>query len=73
MVIVDEFHHAAAKSYEALLDHLTPQHLLGLTATPERTDGLDVRRWFGGRIAVELRLWDALEQGLLSPFHYFGI
>ena len=73
VVIVDEFHHAAAKSYEALLDHLTPQHLVGLTATPERTDGLDVRRWFGGRIAVELRLWDALEQGLLSPFHYFGI
>ena len=73
VVIVDEFHHAAASTYVALLDHLRPQHLLGLTATPERTDGLDVLRWFGGRIAVELRLWDALEQGLLSPFHYFGI
>jgi superfamily II DNA or RNA helicase len=73
VVIVDEFHHSAATSYEALLDHLRPKHLLGLTATPERTDGLDVLRWFGGKISVELRLWDALEQGLLSPFHYFGI
>ena len=73
VVIVDEFHHAAAASYEALLDHVRPRVLTGLTATPERTDGLDVLRWFGGRIAVELRLWDALEQGLLAPFHYFGI
>ncbi len=73
VVIVDEFHHSAAASYEALLDHLRPKHLVGLTATPERTDGLDVLRWFGGRIAIELRLWDALEQGLLAPFHYFGI
>jgi superfamily II DNA or RNA helicase len=73
VVIVDEFHHAAASTYVALLDHLRPKHLLGLTATPERTDGLDVLRWFDGRVAVELRLWDALEQGLLSPFHYFGI
>ena len=73
VVIVDEFHHSAAASYEALLDHLRPKHLLGLTATPERTDGLDVLRWFGDRVSIELRLWDALEQGLLSPFHYFGI
>ena len=73
VVIVDEFHHSAASSYEALLDHLRPKHLVGLTATPERTDGLDVLRWFDGKISVELRLWDALEQGLLSPFHYFGI
>jgi len=73
VVIVDEFHHAAAGTYRTLLDHLRPVHLLGLTATPERTDGLDVLRWFGGRIAVELRLWDALEQDLLSPFHYYGI
>jgi superfamily II DNA or RNA helicase len=73
VVIIDEFHHAAASSYESLLDLVRPQHLLGLTATPERTDGLDVLRWFGGRVAVELRVWDALEQGLLSPFHYFGV
>ena len=73
VVIIDEFHHAAASSYERLLDHLRPKHLLGLTATPERADGMDILRWFGGTIAIELRLWDALEQGLLSPFHYFGI
>jgi Domain of unknown function (DUF3427)/Helicase conserved C-terminal domain len=47
--------------------------LLGLTATPERGDGLDVRGFFGGRVAAELRLWDALEQNLLCPFHYFGV
>lgn len=73
VVIVDEFHHAAARTYTALLDHLRPVHLLGLTATPERTDALDILRWFDGRVAVELRLWDALEQDLLSPFHYYGI
>ena len=73
VVIVDEFHHAAASTYTALLDHLRPGHLVGLTATPERTDSLDILRWFDGRMAVELRLWDALEQDLLSPFHYYGI
>lgn len=72
-VVVDEFHHAAADSYRGLLDHLRPRILLGLTATPERTDGLDILRWFGGRIAAEIRLWDALERQLLAPFDYFGI
>ena len=73
VVIVDEFHHAAAATYTQVLDHLKPQHLIGMTATPERTDGLDITRWFGDRMAIELRLWDALEQQLLAPFHYFGI
>lgn len=73
VVIIDEFHHAAANSYEALLNHIRPKHLLGLTATPERNDGLDILKWFDGKVSIELRLWDALEQGLLSPFHYFGI
>ena len=73
MVIVDEFHHAEAPTYAQLLDHLQPKVLLGLTATPERTDGRDVTSWFGGRIAVELRLWEALDRGLLCPFQYFGI
>ena len=75
MVIVDEFHHASeeTKTYATLLQHLRPKILLGLTATPERADGQDVRVWFGGHTAVELRLWEALEQGLLSPFQYFGI
>ena len=72
-MIVDEFHHAAAPSYEALLEHLQPVELLGLTATPERADGLDVLRYFDGRIAAELRLWDAIDQQYLAPFAYFGI
>src|SRR4051794_29054273 len=73
VVIVDEFHHAAAPSYEAVLEHLKPVELLGLTATPERTDGLDVLRHFDGRIAAELRLWDAIDQEYLAPFAYFGV
>lgn len=73
VVIVDEFHHAAASTYRALLNHVEPQILLGLTATPERADGQSVLEWFDNRIAVELRLWDALDQDLLVPFHYFGI
>jgi superfamily II DNA or RNA helicase/HKD family nuclease len=73
VVVVDEFHHAEAATYRRLLDHLDPQVLVGMTATPERTDGLDVRRWFDGRFAFEMRLWDALDQRLLSPFQYFGI
>ena len=73
VVVVDEFHHAAAPTYGRLLKHLRPKILLGLTATPERTDGQSVLEWFDGRIAVELRLWDALERGLLCPFQYFGL
>ena len=73
VVVVDEFHHAEAKSYRRLLDHVAPMELLGLTATPERADGVDVREFFAGRVAAELRLWDALDQQLLCPFHYFGI
>ncbi|MBS9535462.1 DUF3427 domain-containing protein [Mycobacterium sp. M1] len=73
VVVVDEFHHAEAASYRRLLDHVQPIELLGLTATPERADGVDVRAFFDGRIAAELRLWEALEQNLLCPFHYFGI
>lgn len=74
MVIVDEFHHAGpeTKTYATLLNHLTPKILLGLTATPERADGQDILQWFDGRIAVELRLWEALERSLLAPFQYFG-
>jgi len=72
-VIVDEFHHAAARTYTELLNHLDPTVLLGLTATPERADGKSVLDWFDGRIAAEIRLWDALERNLLVPFQYFGV
>lgn len=73
MVVVDEFHHAEAATYERWLNHLKPEVLLGLTATPERADGQDVTHWFDGHTAVELRLWEALEEGLLCPFQYFGL
>jgi len=73
VVIVDEFHHAEAPSYAALLKNVRPQELLGLTATPERMDGADVTRWFDGRIAVELRVWEAIDRGFLCPFQYFGV
>ncbi|MBK8095579.1 MAG: DUF3427 domain-containing protein [Planctomycetes bacterium] len=73
VVVVDEFHHAAAASYERLLQHVQPVELLGLTATPERSDGLPILQWFGDRIAAELRLWDAIDQQRLVPFLYYGI
>ncbi|MFF2245898.1 DUF3427 domain-containing protein [Arthrobacter sp. NPDC058130] len=74
VVVIDEFHHAEAPTYRRLLDHLRPLELLGLTATPERGDGVDVaKQFFDGRRASELRLWDALDADLLVPFHYFGV
>jgi len=73
IVIVDEFHHAGAATYRRLLEHLQPVELLGLTATPERSDGLPVLDWFEGRIAAELRLWDAIDQHRLVPFAYYGV
>jgi superfamily II DNA or RNA helicase/HKD family nuclease len=73
VVIIDEFHHAAADSYDALLQHLRPHELLGMTATPERPDGMPILHWFGDRIAAELRLWDAIDQQRLVPFQYYGL
>lgn len=73
IVIVDEFHHAAAPTYRRVLDRLKPKILLGLTATPERTDEGDILGFFDGHITAELRVWDALERGLLCPFQYFGL
>ncbi|WP_290781268.1 DUF3427 domain-containing protein [Arenimonas sp.] len=73
VVIIDEFHHAAAPTYAALLGHLQPRELLGLTATPERSDDQPILHWFDGRIAAELRLWDAIDQHRLCPFAYYGI
>ena len=72
-VVIDEFHHAAAPSYRRLIDHVQPDVLLGLTATPERTDELDVFAMFGGEASAEIRLPDAINRRLLCPFQYFGI
>ncbi|MFG3547998.1 DUF3427 domain-containing protein [Streptomyces sp. NPDC047725] len=74
VIVIDEFHHATASTYRRVIDHFTPKELLGLTATPERMDGRNVQdAFFEGRIAAEMRLWEALENDLLCPFHYFGI
>ncbi|MEV7197710.1 DUF3427 domain-containing protein [Streptomyces sp. NPDC093510] len=74
IIVIDEFHHATARTYRRVIEHFKPQELLGLTATPERMDGLNVQdEFFDGRIAAELRLWEALENDLLCPFHYFGL
>jgi len=73
VVVIDEFHHAEASTYRKVLQVLNPTELLGLTATPERADGVDVATFFDNRTAASIRLWDALETDLLCPFHYFGI
>lgn len=72
VIVIDEFHHAEAPTYVRLLDHFRPKQLVGLTATPERTDGRNVIERFGAP-TYELRLWHALDRKLLCPFHYFGI
>ncbi|MCR5454798.1 MAG: DEAD/DEAH box helicase family protein, partial [Bacteroidales bacterium] len=72
-IIIDEVHHATASSYRKIIDYFKPKILLGLTATPERMDGMDVKKDFDGTISAEIRLDDALNKGLLAPFHYFGI
>ena len=72
-IIVDEFHHAAAISYQELLAYYKPKILLGLTATPDRMDGKDIMKYFDGRIASRLLLGEAIDRNLLSPFQYFGV
>lgn len=72
-IIIDEVHHAGAESYKKIIDYFTPKFLLGLTATPERTDGFDIFNLFHNNIPYEIRLQKALESDLLCPFHYYGI
>ena len=72
-IIVDEFHHAAADSYQELLAYYEPKILLGLTATPDRMDGKDILKYFDGRIASKLLLGEAIDRNLLSSFQYFGV
>lgn len=72
-IIIDEFHHAAAPTYQRLLQFYQPDILLGLTATPERMDNQSVLTYFGDVIASEMRLTEAIDRKLLSPFHYFCV
>lgn len=72
-IIIDESHHASASSYLDIISYYNPKILLGLTATPERMDGRNILDYFNNRIASEIRLADAVNRKLLSPFHYFGV
>ena len=72
-IIIDEVHHIAASSYRPILEKFKPKVLLGLTATPERNDGEDILKDFCGVIAAEIRLPEALNRKLLSPFQYFAL
>ena len=72
-IIVDEFHHAAAPTYQKLLTYYNPRIMLGLTATPERMDGKNILPYFNNRIASEIRLPEAIDRKLLCPFQYFGV
>ena len=72
-IVVDEAHHAIAESYIKMLDYFKPKFILGMTATPERTDGFQLFSLFKNNIALEIRLYDAIESDLVVPFHYFGI
>ncbi|MFL0162910.1 DUF3427 domain-containing protein [Aquirufa salirivi] len=72
-IIIDESHRAGADSYLKIVNYFKPNFLLGMTATPERTDGFDVFSLYNHNIAYEIRLQKALEIDILSPFHYFGV
>jgi superfamily II DNA or RNA helicase len=72
-IVIDEFHHAAATTYRRIIDYFTPRFLLGLTATPERTDGGDLLALCGENLVYRCDVLDGIERGLLVPFHYFGV
>lgn len=73
-VLVDEVHHAGADGYQKVIDHFKDaDFMLGMTATPERTDGINIFELFGHNIAYEIRLQRALDEDMLCPFHYYGV
>ena len=72
-IIIDETHRAGAISYQKIIDYFKPKFLLGMTASPERTDGYDIFELFDHNIAYEIRLQQAMEEDLIVPFHYFGV
>jgi len=72
-IIIDESHRSGAQSYINLINYFKPKFLLGMTATPERTDGFDIFKLFDHNVAYEIRLNDAMEEQMLCPFHYYGV
>lgn len=73
IIIIDEVHRAGANSYQRIMNYFTPRFWMGMTASPDRTDGYDIYGLFNHNIAYEIRLQQAMEEKLLCPFHYFGI
>ncbi|AUB31577.1 DEAD/DEAH box helicase family protein [Spiroplasma floricola] len=73
LIIFDEAHHLAANSFDKVFNYFNPKQVIGLTATPEREDGKDIKQYFDNEFASELRLWDAINQKLLCPFDYYCI
>ena len=72
-VVIDEFHHAAAATYRRLLEHFAPAFLLGLTATPDRTDQSDILSLCDDNLVFTRNLFEGIQSKLLAPFHYYGI
>ncbi|WP_404406217.1 DUF3427 domain-containing protein [Jeotgalibacillus malaysiensis] len=72
-ILIDESHRAGSQTYQRMIDYFEPDFMLGMTATPERTDGYDLFKLFHYNIAYEIRLQEALEEDMLCPFHYFGV
>lgn len=72
-ILIDEVHKAGAMSYRKVIDYFKPNFLMGMTATPERTDDFNIYELFDYNIAYEIRLQEALEEDMLCPFHYFGV
>ncbi|MCQ2070536.1 MAG: DEAD/DEAH box helicase [archaeon] len=72
-IVCDEAHHSSTSQYQSILGYFRPRFELGMTATPERSDGADIFRDFDFNIAYEIRLQDALRQEMLCPFHYYGV
>src|SRR5699024_3976688 len=72
-IVIDEVHKAGASSYLRVIDYFNPHFLLGMTATPDRTDDFNIYELFDYNIAYEIRLQEALEEDMLCSFHYFGV
>ncbi|MCD7034138.1 DEAD/DEAH box helicase [Metabacillus sp. GX 13764] len=72
-ILIDEVHKGGAASYRRVIDYFQPKFLMGMTATPERTDEFNIYQLFDYNIAYEIRLQEALEEDMLCPFHYFGV
>lgn len=73
LIVIDEVHRAGAPSYGKIMSYFQPEFWFGMTASPDRPDGIDIYATFDHNIAYEIRLQDALDMDLLCPFHYYGL